>query len=63
MKLLNKVAALPLVGIATPALAATDGGNDSAVWIALGVVFLGSFTAICCALLAKYAKDKKQQGK
>lgn len=60
MKMLNSLTALPLVALATPALAGTKDGNDSAVWIALGVVFLGSFTAIGAALLA--AAKKKQAG-
>lgn len=60
MKMLNRLAALPLLATATPALAATEDGNDTAVWIALGVVFLGSFTAIGGGLLAAMAKKKKQ---
>jgi len=58
MKSLNWLSALPLMAIATPALAAADKDNDKAVWIALGVVFMGSFTAIGGALLALAAKKK-----
>ena len=61
MRTLDWLAALVVVGIATPALAATDDGNDKAVWIALGVVFLGSFTAIGAALLAANAKKKRSE--
>jgi len=59
MKALNWLALLPLIAIATPALAAADEGNDKAVWIALAVVFMGSLTAIGGALLALAAKKKK----
>jgi hypothetical protein len=47
---------------ASPAFAADDTSNDKAVWIALGVVFLGSFTSIGAALLAAHAKKRKQSG-
>ena len=46
--------------VATPAFAA---GNDDkanpAVWIALGVVFMGAFTAMIGTRLAASAKKKK----
>lgn len=47
------------LALASPALAASESSNDKAVWIALGVVFLGSFTAIGGALLAAAAKKRK----
>lgn len=47
--------------IATPALAAGDGDQSNpAVWIALGVVFMGSLTTMIGTLLAAKAKKKKQ---
>lgn len=61
MKPLNGLAALPLFAIANPALAATDGGENPAVWIALGAVFIGAFTAIGAALLAASKKKKPSE--
>jgi uncharacterized membrane protein YeiH len=62
VRLLNCLAVLALTAIATPALAAAEEANDKGLWIALGVVFMGSFTAILGGVMAAYAK-KKQSGK
>lgn len=62
MRVLPSVLGLAALATASPALAATNPSNDKAVWIAIGVVFLGSFSAIGGALLASRAKKKKPSG-
>lgn len=60
MKSLKWVLTSAVLSIATPALAATEGDKENpAVWIALGTVFMGSFTAIIGGLIAARAKKKK----
>ncbi|MBD3835342.1 hypothetical protein [Brevundimonas sp.] len=63
MKPLNWLAALPLLAIAPPAWAAADDGGNPAVWIALGAVFIGAFTAIGAAMLAASKKNKPPEKK
>jgi hypothetical protein len=60
MRFLQSAAGLAVLAAASPAFAATESSNDKAVWIALGVVFLGSFSAIGGAILATQAKKRKQ---
>ena len=60
MRLLKSVAGFAGLAAATPAFASTEASNDKAVWIALGVVFLGSFTAIGAALIAALAKKRRR---
>lgn len=52
MRSLNCLPALALTAIATPAWAAAEEANDKGLWIALGVVFMGSFTAILGGVMA-----------
>lgn len=62
MKSLKWALVALMTALATPALAETaDGKDNKAVWIALGVVFMGSFTAISTSLYASYAAKKKKQ--
>lgn len=60
MKTPAGIVVLAITLFATPAMAANNPDNDKAVWIALGVVFLGSFTAIGAAVLASIASRKKK---
>jgi uncharacterized membrane protein YeiH len=52
---------LALTAIATPALAAAEEANDKGLWIALGVVFMGSFTAILGGVMAALARKKQSE--
>ena len=49
-----------VAAVATPAVASVEGGeNSTAVWIALGAVFMGVFTTLIAVLVAVNAKKKK----
>ena len=49
-----------VAAVATPAFASVEGGeNSTAVWIALGAVFMGVFTTLIAVLVAVNAKKKK----
>ena len=63
MKSLAWTMAVAALAVATPAMAAAGEKSDSAVWIALGVVFMGSFTALIGALLILFAKKKSASNK
>lgn len=64
MKLIKWALVATVAATATPALAANEGDKSNpAVWIALGVVFMGAFTTMIGTLLAaKAKKDKKSDG-
>ena len=48
-----------MAAAASPAHAATDGSASPAVWIALGVVFLGAFLTVGSAIYAAVVKKKE----
>lgn len=60
MKALAGTAMIAIATFAAPALAAGSADNDTAIWIALGAVFLGALTTIGGALLALATRKKKK---
>lgn len=61
MRLLQCFSVLALTAISTPALAAAESADDKGLWIALGVVFMGSFTAIVGGVVAATARKRQSK--